>query len=110
MVFPSTWRHRCQNTFVSPDQPLCRQDGLAQFAVLDGSEGNRASEKRKVGGSTPPLTTNNLWSAEMHQVEPWCADCSKRAALSGLDRASINLAIHAVRHASGARPGDYPNQ
>jgi hypothetical protein len=43
-------------------------------------------------------------------VEPWCADCSKRTALSGLDRASINLVIRAVRHASGTRPGDYPNQ
>ncbi len=29
-----------------------------RFAVPGGSRGNRASEKRKVGGSTPPLTTH----------------------------------------------------
>ena len=34
--------------------------GLTRLAVPGGSRGNRASEKRKVGGSTPPLTTNTL--------------------------------------------------
>jgi hypothetical protein len=43
--------------FTTPDRPLCRQCGASDLETSRGPGGYRPSEKRKVGGSTPPLTT-----------------------------------------------------
>jgi len=63
-----------------PGMPVTSYRGCRGSAGPGWLRGNRASEKRKVGGSTPPLTTSLSGLRKRHPAEPRApsAGCAQR--------------------------------